>query len=76
MDNSVTTSELYQTLTAQTLQRNQADDAQQQRSLPLAPAIVNALHVVAVGQGYAYPYNEHLRVHYLQGITFGYRPKD
>ncbi|MDH0200095.1 hypothetical protein [Comamonas aquatica] len=76
MDNSVTTSELYQTLTTQTLQRTQADDAQEQRSLPLASAIVNALHVVAVGQGYAYPYNEHLRVHYLQGITFGYHPKD
>ncbi len=76
MDNRVTTSELYQTLTQQTLQRAQADDAQEQRSLPLAPAIVNALHVVAVGQGYAYPYNEHLRVHYLQGITFGYHPKD
>ena len=76
MDNSVTTSELYQTLTAQTLKRNQADDAQEQRTLPLAPVIVNALHVVAVGQGYAYPYNEHLRVHYLQGITFGYRPQD
>ena len=75
MDNRVTTSALYQTLTAQTLQRNQADDALEQRSLPLAPAIVNALHVVAVGQGHAYPYNEHLRVHYLQGITFGYRPK-
>ena len=75
MDNQVTTSELYQTLTAQTLKRNQADDAQQQRTLPLAPAIVNALHVVAVGQGYAYPYNEHLRVHYLQGITFGYHPQ-
>lgn len=76
MDNRVTTSELYRTLTQQTLSRAQADDAQEQRTLPLAPAIVNALHVVAVGQGYAYPYNEYLRVHYLQGITFGYRPKD
>ena len=66
----------HDALTTQTLQRTQADDAQEQRSLPLASAIVNALHVVAVGQGYAYPYNEHLRVHYLQGITFGYRPKD
>lgn len=76
MDNQVTTSELYQTLTEQTLHRAQADDTQEQRALPLASAVVNALHVVAVGQGYAYPYNEHLRVHYLQGITFGYNPKD
>lgn len=44
-------------------------------SASAAQCAVHALHVVAVGQGYAYPYNEHLRVHYLQGMSFGYHPQ-
>lgn len=40
-----------------------------------AQCIVHALQVAAVGQGYAYPYNEYLRVHALQGLSFGYQPQ-
>ena len=32
------------------------------------------LHVVAIGQGYAYPINEGLRTTVLRGFEFGYRP--
>ncbi|MCK5921446.1 MAG: hypothetical protein KAG66_10935, partial [Methylococcales bacterium] len=35
---------------------------------------LNILHVVAVGQGYFYPYNEKIRTGLLGNITFGYTP--
>jgi hypothetical protein len=36
------------------------------------PPLMNALHVVAVGQAYAYPVNEWIRKNLLGGITYGY----
>jgi hypothetical protein len=38
--------------------------------------ISNIIHVVAVGQGYSYPVNEAIREHVLQGISYGYHPKN
>lgn len=38
-------------------------------------ALANITHVVAVGQGHSYPLNEAIRIHLLQGMTYGYEPK-
>ncbi|WP_050463207.1 hypothetical protein [Herbaspirillum autotrophicum] len=35
----------------------------------------NIMHVVAVGQGYTYPFNEDIRNNVLQGFSYGYHPK-
>lgn len=59
MDNQVTESSVYGYL------RSQAQGS---------PVLMNAMHVVAIGQGYAYPINEGLRTTVLRGFEFGYRP--
>lgn len=38
--------------------------------------LMNAMHVVAVGQSYGYPINERIRTKVLGGITYGYRPEN
>lgn len=75
MDNAVTQSSLYQSLTKDSLARWQAAEESSTWNVLRAHAIVNAVHVVSVGQSYAYPYNEALRVHVLRGISFGYQPE-
>jgi hypothetical protein len=63
-DNAVTESRLYGYM------RDQVRHAEGGRWFVLP--LVNALHVVAVGQGYGYPVNEFIRKNVLQGITYGY----
>lgn len=58
MENQVTQSRVYAHL------RHQAQDS---------PLVLNALHVVAIGQGYGYPINEGIRKTMLRGFEFGYR---
>lgn len=62
-ENPVTRSRLHAYINQQVLQGGG----------PGAAALVNALHVVAVGQGYAYPLNEWVRTRVLGGITYGYQ---
>lgn len=59
MENQVTRSSVYGYL------RSQAQGS---------PLLTNAMHVVAIGQGFAYPINEGLRTTVLRGFEFGYRP--
>jgi hypothetical protein len=61
-DNPVTRSRLHAYMNQQMLQGGGAG----------ARLLVNALHVVAVGQGYGYPINETVRTRVLGGITYGY----
>ena len=68
LENSVTQSRLYAYMRAQTL--GKSGDVQQRL---VASVVVNAMHVVAVGQGHAYPYNERIRNGLLGGISFGYQ---
>jgi hypothetical protein len=69
MENDVTTSRLYSYLRKQVEARpGDPGDAVSGRVL------MNAMHVVAVGQGYAYPLNEGIRTQVLGGISYGYRP--
>lgn len=69
MDNDVTTSRLYSYLRKQVEARpGDAGDSASGR------VMMNAMHVVAVGQGYAYPLNELIRTRALGGITYGYQP--
>lgn len=71
----VTQSPLYATLAQDTLTRfapgHAADDAPR---WSLGHALVQTLHVVSVGQSFAYPYNERMRTEVLRGIRFGYQP--
>jgi hypothetical protein len=62
-DNPVTRSRLHAYINQQVLQGGG----------PGAVPLVNALHVVAVGQGYAYPLNEWVRTRVLAGVTYGYQ---
>jgi hypothetical protein len=62
-DNEVTQSRLYRYLQAQVRQ-----DGEPLRSHLKA----HALHLVAVGQGYAYPVNDLIRRRALAGFSFGY----
>lgn len=66
MSNNVTRSRLYTYLQAQALHT--------ESGMPNVAAMLatNAMHVVAVGQGYAYPFNEALRVRVLRGVDYGY----
>ena len=69
MQNDVTTSRLYSYMRKQVEARpGEAGDAVS------GGVLMNAMHVVAVGQGYAYPLNERIRTKVLGGITYGYRP--
>jgi hypothetical protein len=61
-NNEITRSRLHAYITQQVLQSGKG-----------AVPLVNALHVVAVGQGYAYPINEWVRTRVLGGITYGYQ---
>lgn len=64
MENEVTRSRLYQYMVVQLL-----ETPTWQRQ-----AVSHAMHIIAVGQAYTYPYNEAIRNHVLAGITYGYRP--
>ncbi|MDR1848798.1 MAG: hypothetical protein LBQ75_02040 [Zoogloeaceae bacterium] len=68
MENRVTQSRLYDALQKQVLKNTER--------YWRTRLILNAIHVVAVGQGVAYPLNESLRIHVLRGLTFGYEPKE
>jgi hypothetical protein len=71
-DNRITSSELFRQLVAQV----RAADAQEGWwTTTRRAAIANITHVVAVGQGYSYPFNEAIRINVLQGMTYGYHPK-
>lgn len=63
MDNAVTQSRLYQYLQGQV----GAGDSLGGK------VIVTGAHIVAVGQGKFYPFDEWLRVNVLSGFSFGYR---
>jgi hypothetical protein len=39
-------------------------------------ALTNVAHVVAVGQGHSYPLNEAIRINVLNGMEYGYHPKE
>ena len=69
MQNDVTTSRLYSYL------RQQVEAKPgETRDAVSGGVFMNAMHVVAVGQGYAYPLNEKIRTKLLAGITYGYKP--
>ena len=83
LENDVTQSRLYihmmkQTQTNQDQKQDPRKDQQHdQDSQPLLRKVLgNALHVVAIGQAYGYPINEHIRTHVLGGISYGYHPSD
>lgn len=64
INNSITTSRVYKFMEQQV----------QNEGHLKAKALNNAMHVVAVGQGYGYPLNEFIRVYLLQGFKFGWTP--
>lgn len=66
LDNAVTRSRLYGYVRGQVLQDSATGPVG-------ARALANALHVVSVGQGYGYPFNEFVRTSWLRGINYGYR---
>lgn len=69
-DNAVTSSRLYAYMREQVRDGlTQPEDKGFQGWM-----LGNALHVVAVGQGYGYPINELVRTRLLGGITYGYEP--
>lgn len=65
-ENAVTRSRLYAYMNQQVLQSKG----------PAAGLLINALHVVAVGQAYGYPINESVRTRLLGGITYGYKEQN
>lgn len=69
-DNAVTQSRLYGYM------RDQVRDglSQPEDTGVRGWLLGNALHVVAVGQGYGYPVNELVRTRLLGGLTYGYVP--
>ena len=72
-DNHVTRSELFR----QMLDWNrQAEDGSTRWLIAGKGLLANFTHVVAVGQGYSYPVNEAIRVTILQGMEYGYHPKE
>jgi hypothetical protein len=71
MENPVTRSRLYAALQQQALQH--VDTAGGERRTRI---LLNGIHVVAVGQSFAYPFNEGLRKYVLQGVDFGYVPAE
>lgn len=73
LDNNVTRSELFR----QMLDWNrQADPDSTRWSIAGKALLANFTHVVAVGQGYSYPVNEAIRLNILQGMEYGYHPKE
>ncbi len=70
LDNVVTESRLYAYMRTQMVSKDASDVSHQIRTRLLS----NALHVVAVGQGYGYPLNETVRTRLLGNITYGYNP--
>jgi len=70
IDNPVTESRLYAYMRDQVRDGYAQPDGLNVRGRLLG----NALHVVAVGQGYGYPVNELVRTRLLGGITYGYVP--
>jgi hypothetical protein len=62
-DNTVTRSRLHVHMVQQLRQGGGAG----------AGMLANALHVVAVGQGFGYPINEAVRTRLLGGMTYGYQ---
>ncbi|OBV37326.1 hypothetical protein [Janthinobacterium psychrotolerans] len=72
-DNNVTRSELFR----QMLDWNrQAEDGSTRWTIAGKALLANFTHVVAVGQGYSYPVNEAIRLNILQGMEYGYHPKE
>lgn len=63
MENDITRSNVYRYMNGQLLA---------EPSMP-SHAISHAMHVIAVGQAYTYPFNEAIRTRVLGGITYGYR---
>ncbi|MDM0015436.1 hypothetical protein QTH87_23535 [Variovorax sp. J22P168] len=66
MNNDVTSSRIYMYLGAQARANSTGV-----RALTGSIAL-NAMHVVAVGQAYAYPFNEGVRNRVLRGLDYGY----
>lgn len=66
MENQVTQSKLFGYMREQIMSAN-ADGY-------FGAPLVRVLQVVAVGQGFFYPINEHIRNEYLMGVTYGYEP--
>lgn len=69
-DNAVTRSRLYSYMREQVREGLTQPEGSGVRGWLLG----NALHVVAVGQGYGYPVNELVRTRLLGGLTYGYVP--
>lgn len=70
IQNNVTQSILYAKLSNEYLENT--PDAQTSISRKLK---LQALHNIVVGQSYSYPLNEYIRVHVLNGFTFGFGDK-
>lgn len=68
LGNDVTRSRLYSYLEHQVI----SDDPEGMKP----KALVKVLHIVAVGQGFFYPFDERLRTSVLGGMTFGYHPPE
>ncbi|MDR1887796.1 MAG: hypothetical protein LBQ81_00130 [Zoogloeaceae bacterium] len=71
MNNPVTRSRLYAALQQQALHHADAKGGTLR-----ARILLNGIHVVAIGQSFAYPFNEGLRMYVLQGVNFGYVPAE
>lgn len=69
-ENAVTTSEVYGSLREKVEKAAILDEGN--RGGALTGLMLKSLHIVAVGQGIAYPMNEGIRTQVLNGITFGY----
>ena len=63
LENSVTQSRLYTYLESEV----QSDGSYRSQ------AFSKVCHIVAVGQGTCYPFNEFVRKNILQGVSFGYK---
>ncbi|MDR2208749.1 MAG: hypothetical protein LBE22_07255 [Azoarcus sp.] len=67
MENQITRSRLYTAMREHALKNNEG--------YIQTRLLLNMVHVVAVGQGFAYQFNESIRVHVLRDMTFGYKEK-
>lgn len=69
LDNEVTRSQIYAYLRERAATSDRDEGLGRRVGLAL---LGNALHVVAVGQSYAYPLNESIRTRVLGNISYGY----
>ena len=72
-DNRITRSELFQQMLAWARQPVPGEGGWTSAGKGM---LTNVAHVVAVGQGHGYPLNEAIRIKLLNGMEYGYHPKE